>query len=200
MPRVPRAWAALRYDEGRVVNKKKLGRLWREEGLQVRVRSPRRPAGISSVSPIVADAPNMLWTIDFQFDSTVDSKAVKIASMLDEHVRMSVLNVVERSITGERVVDELTTAFSAAGGPPKVLRMDNGAEFISQALQEFCQMNIGMCTSRRARRGTTGTSNRSTTDYARSVSIATTGTHWWRPGWLSASSSTNTTTATVTQR
>ena len=36
-----RAWAALRYDERRQVNKKKVHRLWREEGLQVRVHSPR---------------------------------------------------------------------------------------------------------------------------------------------------------------
>jgi putative transposase len=139
-----RAWAALRYDQGRVVNKKKIGRLWREEGLQVRVRSPRKRAGISSVPPIIADAPNVVWAIDFQFDSTVDGKAVKIASMIDEHTRMSVLNVVERSITGERVVAELTTAFAAAGGPPKVLRMDNGPEFISQALQQFCDGKTGM--------------------------------------------------------
>ncbi|WP_407663270.1 IS3 family transposase [Mycolicibacterium confluentis] len=40
-----RAWAALRYDERREVNKKKIHRLWREEGLQVRVRSPRKRAG-----------------------------------------------------------------------------------------------------------------------------------------------------------
>lgn len=94
--------------------------------------------------PVVADAPNMLWAIDFQFDSTIRGKAIKIASMLDEHTRLSVLNVVERSITGERVVDELTKAFAAAGGPPKVLRMDNGPEFISQALQQFCDGKTGM--------------------------------------------------------
>src|SRR5215470_1541771 len=52
-----RAWAALRYDERREVNKKKIHRLWREEGLQVRVRSPRKRAGVSSVGPIAADAP-----------------------------------------------------------------------------------------------------------------------------------------------
>jgi HTH-like domain len=40
-----RAWAAMRYDERREVNKKKIHRLWREEGLQVRVHSPRKRAG-----------------------------------------------------------------------------------------------------------------------------------------------------------
>jgi hypothetical protein len=43
-----RAWAALRYDERREVNRKKVHRLWHEEGLQVRVHSPRKRAGVSS--------------------------------------------------------------------------------------------------------------------------------------------------------
>ncbi|WP_204805884.1 IS3 family transposase [Mycobacterium riyadhense] len=124
-----RAWAALRHDEGREVNKKKVHRLWREEGLQVKIRSPRKRAGVSSVPPVAADAPNVVWAIDFQFDSTTDGKAIKIASMIDEHTRESLLNIVERSITAERLVAELEMAFTVAGGPPKVLRMDIHTEF-----------------------------------------------------------------------
>lgn len=139
-----RAWAALRYDERREVNKKKIHRLWREEGLQVKVRSPRKRAGVSSVPPIAADAPNVVWAIDFQFDSTTDGKAIKIASMIDEHTRCSLLHIVERSITAERLVTDLETAFTRAGGPPKVLRMDNGPELVSQALQRFCANKTGM--------------------------------------------------------
>jgi transposase InsO family protein len=140
-----RAWAALRFDEGREVNKKKIHRLWREEGLQVRVHSPRKRAGVSSIPPVEADAPKVVWAIDFQFDSTVDGKAVKIASMIDEHTRCSLLNIVERSITGEHLVEELKKVFSVAGGPPTVLRMDNGPELVSQALQRFCDGKVGMC-------------------------------------------------------
>jgi putative transposase len=139
-----RAWAALRYDEHREVNKKKIHRLRREEGLQVRVRSPRKRAGVSSMPPVQADASNVVWAIDFQFDSTTDGHAIKIASMIDEHTRVSLLNIVERSITGERLVEELNKVFAAAGGPPKVLRMDNGPEMISQALQQFCDGKTGM--------------------------------------------------------
>jgi putative transposase len=116
-----RAWAALRYDERREVNKKKVHRLWREEGLQVRVDSPRKRAGVSSIPPVEADAPKVVWAIDFQFDSTVDGKAVKIASMIDEHTRCSLLHLVERSITAEGLVAELEHVFAAASGPPKVL-------------------------------------------------------------------------------
>jgi len=42
--------------------------------------------------------------------------------------------VVERSITAERLVTELETGFAATGGPPKVLRMDNGPELVSQVV------------------------------------------------------------------
>ena len=84
-----RAWAALRHDEGQQVNKKKVHRLWMDEGLQVKIYHPRKRAGVNSVPQIVADAPKVVWAIDFQFDSTVDGKAIKIASMIDEHTRLS---------------------------------------------------------------------------------------------------------------
>ena len=84
----------------------------------------------------------MVWAIDFQFGATVDGKAVKIASMIDEHTRLSLLHLVERSITAERLVTELEAVFAVAGGPPKVLRMDNGPELVSQALQQFCEGKV----------------------------------------------------------
>ncbi|MFI7524002.1 IS3 family transposase [Nocardia salmonicida] len=139
-----RAWASLRFDEGAGVNEKKVHRLWREEGLQIRAHSPRKRAGISSVPQVDADAPKVLWALDFQFHSTVDGKAVKIASMIDEHTRESLLHLVERSITADRLVSELGKVFDAVGGPPKVLRMDNGPEFISIALQWFCDGRVGL--------------------------------------------------------
>jgi putative transposase len=58
--------------------------------------------------------------------------------MIGEHTRMSLLHLVERSITAERLVEELERVFAAAGGPPKVLRMDKGPEMVSHALQQFC--------------------------------------------------------------
>jgi putative transposase len=108
------------------------------------VHSPRKRAGVPSIAPVVADAPNVVWAIDFQFDSTIDGKAIKNASMIDEHTRRSLLHVVERSITAERLVIELEDAFTVAGGPPKVLRMGNCLELVSQALQRFCQNKVGL--------------------------------------------------------
>ena len=138
-----RAWAALRHDEHREVNKKKVHRLWREEGLQVRVHSPRKRAGVSSIPLVVADAPKVVWALDFQYDSTIDGKAIKIASMIDVHTRESLLHLVERSITADRLIIELEEVF-AVHGVPMVLRMDNGPELVSQALQHFCDGKVGL--------------------------------------------------------
>ena len=91
-----RAWAALRHDERHEVIKKKVHRLWCEEGLQVRVHSPRKRAGVSSVPVVEADAPKVVWALDFQFDSTIDGKAIKIASMVDEHTREALLSSARR--------------------------------------------------------------------------------------------------------
>ena len=135
----------------------------------------RKRAAVSSVPRVSADAPKVVWALDFQFDSTIDGKAVKIASMIDEHTRESLLHLVERSITAQRLVIELEDVFDRVGGPPMVLRMDNGPELISQALQWFCDGRVGLSYTPPDNRGTTVTSNRSTPAYARSASTATTG-------------------------
>ena len=97
------------------MNTKRVHRLWREEGLQVRVASPRKRAGVSSAPQVAADAPKVVWALDFQFDSTVDGKAIKTASMIDEHTRES-LHLVDRSITAERLVAELDRCSPRSAG------------------------------------------------------------------------------------
>jgi putative transposase len=119
-------------------------RLWREEWLQVRVHSPRKRAGVSSIPPVEA-APRR-WCGRSISSSTPRSTArrSRSASVIDDHTRRSLLHLVERWITAERLVAELESVFAAAGGPPKVLRMDNGPELVSQALQQFCAGKVGL--------------------------------------------------------
>lgn len=54
------------------------------------------------------------------------------------------LKIVERSITAQRLTEELDKAFALWGGPPQVLRMDNGPEFISAVLQQLCRDRVGI--------------------------------------------------------
>ena len=80
--------------------------------------------------------------MDFQSDPTVDGTAVKIAS-IDEHTRLSLMNS-ERSISEQRLIEEVDKTFALWGGPPLVLRMDNGPVFISSVLQQFCVNRVGI--------------------------------------------------------
>src|ERR1700752_4270580 len=64
--------------------------------------------------------------------------------MVDEHTHQSVLDLVERSITAERLVAELEKVFAAAGGAPMGLRMEKGPGLIFQALQQFCADKVGL--------------------------------------------------------
>ena len=84
--------------EGWVVNHKKIQRLWREEGLRVPQRRRRKRHGTSTApDTVIADAPNRVWAVDFQFDVTTDGRPIKIVSIIDEHTRECLGGLVERS-------------------------------------------------------------------------------------------------------
>jgi len=125
-------------EQGYPVNRKKVQRLWREEGLRVVQRVRRKRAGISTVPAVAAHAPDAVWAIDFQFDSTTDGRPFKIANILDEHTREIIGGQVARSVTGDDLVDELTRIAAARGAWPAALRADNGPELVSAALARWC--------------------------------------------------------------
>ena len=81
-----RIWALLRQ-EGWRVNRKRVQRIWREEGLRVPAQAPkRRRLGISTVpaARLRAEHPNHVWALDFIFDATSDGRPLKALSMCDE--------------------------------------------------------------------------------------------------------------------
>jgi transposase InsO family protein len=130
--------------EGWIVNHKKLQRIWREEGLRVPVRARRKRLG-SSTAPgtPTADAPNRVWAVDFQFDSTTDGRPIKIASIIDEHTRECLGGLVARSITGDQLIDELDR-LAADRGYPAVLRCDNGPELACAAMADWAGERVGL--------------------------------------------------------
>ena len=117
---------------------KKVHRLWCEEGLHRQVYRPRKRAGMSSVPEVVAHAPKAVWAIDFQFDSTVDGKAIKIASMVDEHTRESLLHLVERSITAS-ISSSNSRRFSA---PPAGRRRCCGWTTVQSWFRKRCNSSV----------------------------------------------------------
>ncbi len=137
-----RAYADLRA-AGHVINRKKVHRIWRQEGLQVARRTRRKRVGTNTCGITDADAADVVWAMDFQFDATADHQRIKIASMVDEHTRESLLSIVHRSITAETLITEIAVLINTRG-KPMVLRCDNGPEFVSKALADFCENIIGI--------------------------------------------------------
>lgn len=129
--------------EGWWVNHKKIQRLWREEGLRVPQRRRRKRLGASTVDAVTADAPNRVWAVDFQFDATDDGRPVKIVSIVDEHTRECLGGLVERSITADRLIDELDR-IAIDRGYPAVLRCDNGPELAAAVMAEWAGERVGL--------------------------------------------------------
>jgi len=131
--------------EGWIVNHKKIQRLWREEGLRVPQRRRRKRHGCSTAQEqVTADAPNRVWAVDFQFDVTTDGRPIKIASIVDEHTRECLGGMVERSITGEHLIDELNRLAALRGVHPAVLRCDNGPELACSAMADWSAGQVGL--------------------------------------------------------
>ena len=77
--------------DGCYVNHKRLQRLWREEGLRVPQRRRRKRIGTSTTThTLVADAPNWVWAVDFQFDATTDGRPVSLNERTASPVRSTV--------------------------------------------------------------------------------------------------------------
>jgi putative transposase len=71
-----------------------------------------------------------VWAVDFQFDATTDGRPIKIVSIIDEHTRECLGGLVDRSITADRLIDELDR-LAVRRRYPAVLRCDNGPELCS---------------------------------------------------------------------
>lgn len=131
--------------EGWVINRKKVLRVWREEGLKVQPRhhKRRRPAPGEQIHR--AERPNHVWAVDFQFDATSDGRMLKLANVVDEFTRESIAIRTDRTCTSEALVGVLETLVTLRGAPEH-LRCDNGPEMIAWTLRDWCK-SAGAATS-----------------------------------------------------
>jgi transposase InsO family protein len=134
-------WMRLRLD-GWHVNLKRVHRLWRLEGLSKppRQQSGKRAEGVSdnAVWKRVAEGPDHVWAYDFVAARTRDGSSFRILNVVDEFTRECVGQLVERNIGSRRVEDFLSDLFKKTG-KPRVLRSDNGREFIAADLVNWLQ-------------------------------------------------------------
>lgn len=123
--------------EGIMVNRKKTQRLYREEGLTVRRRKGRKRAvGARAPAPVPA-LPNQRWSLDFVHDQMATGRRFRVLNVVDDVTRECLAAVPDTSISGKRVVRELT-ALIAVRGKPGMIVSDNGTELTSNAVLEWC--------------------------------------------------------------
>jgi putative transposase len=131
--------AALIRREGRPVNRKRVYRLWRQEGLQVPGKScKRRRCGESQngCARKQAEHPNHVWTYDFLYDQTADGRRLKLLPVVDEYTRECLALEVQRRMEAQDVIGVLEYLF-AVRGAPAYLRSDNGPEFVARRVQAW---------------------------------------------------------------
>jgi len=134
---------ALLVEEGWEVNRKRVQRVWREEGLRVPQRKrKRRRLGESTVpaTRLEAQRPDHVWALDYQHDQTADGRVIRLLNVVDEFTREALVMHVARSIDADTTVAVLERLV-AERGAPTFLRCDNGTELTSHALRDWCRFS-----------------------------------------------------------
>ncbi len=138
-----RVWTMLRR-EGWPVNKKRVHRLWREEGLKVPQKQRKRRRLLlegtseNGCKRRRAEHKDHVWSYDFVMDRTQDGRRLKMMPIVDEHTRECLSIEVERSITAGDVVATLACLFEERG-EPSYIRSDNGPEFVAAAVKRWLE-------------------------------------------------------------
>lgn len=128
--------------EGWQVNHKRVYRLYSEEGLALkRQRRRRHRSAKPRVKRTGPDQPNQQWAMDFMHDTLCDGKKIRILTVIDIFSRECVALVAASRFSGATVAEILSQAGKKRGNLPKQIRVDNGTEFTSKALDHWAYWN-----------------------------------------------------------
>lgn len=132
-----RRMTAVLKREGWRVNRKRIQRLMRREGLKVvTLQKKRRRLGVSTSELKSAQYPGHVWSWDFEYDRTEDGRQLKFLNIVDEYTRECLMNRPYRCIGAREVIAELRSLM-VDYGVPEHIRSDNGPEFIASAIREW---------------------------------------------------------------
>lgn len=135
---------AIAKKQGFKVNRKRVQRLWRDEGLKVSHKAKKKSRlGSSDTEPkyLEAEYPNHVWAIDYQDDQSSDGRRLRFLNVVDEFTREVLATHVARSITADKTVEVLEELVETRGVAPGFIRSDNGPELTSYALADWCRFS-----------------------------------------------------------
>lgn len=124
---------ALLKAEGRVVNPKKTYRLYREERLQVRTKRRKKLAPRPRVPHPAPSGRNQRWSLDFVSDQLASGRRFRVLNIVDDFSRECPGQIVDFSISGERLARFLDELAGRHGLPTQIV-LDNGPELTSKAM------------------------------------------------------------------
>jgi putative transposase len=128
-----RRLTAMLMREGMPANHKRVYRLYREEGLAMRIRQRRRIRWNGTATGPAATRPNERWSMDFVSDCVSTGKVIRMLTLVDDCTRECPAIEVDTSLGGLRVRRVLDRIASERGLPEAIV-LDNGPEFRGPAL------------------------------------------------------------------
>lgn len=136
---------AMLVTEGFRVNRKRVHRLWKKNGLRVPVRQSKKRrlgSGANACSRRRPERRNDVWAWDFVHDRTEDGRMLRFLTVVDEFTRECVALEVARSFSAQDVKRTVARAIGERGAPARI-RSDNGTEFAARAIREACrELNV----------------------------------------------------------
>ncbi|MEY4094785.1 MAG: hypothetical protein RLZZ53_1984, partial [Acidobacteriota bacterium] len=131
--------------EGVAVNHKRVYRVYRAAGLQVRRRRRKRLTRADRLPLPAATQRLDRWSIDFMHDTLADGRTFRVLNIVDDCTRECLAIEVDRSLPGARVVRVLERLVAAMGVPKRIV-LDNGPEFAGRALDAWAyQRGVALC-------------------------------------------------------
>jgi len=128
---------ALLRQEGWKVNHKRVERIWRREGLKIPQKQPKRGRlwlNDGSCIRLRPEHKDHVWSYDFMIARTSDGRPFRILTILDEYTRECLAILVERRISSQDVIDQLSNLL-VLRCIPEYIRSDNGPEFTARAVR-----------------------------------------------------------------
>lgn len=127
--------------EGYRDNHQRVYRLYREQGLSLRHKLPKRNKSAPRGQPkAIAQAINDIWSMDFVMDQLFDGRRLRALTLVDNYTRECLAIDIGQNLRGGDVVTTLTRVCEQRG-KPRVINTDNGSEFISKAMDKWAYEN-----------------------------------------------------------
>lgn len=128
----------MRHVLGMRFNHKRVHRIYVDLKLNLRVTRHQRLVRRKPEALQTPQAINQVFSIDFMQDQLEDGRSVRVLNVCDDFNREGLIAEVDFSLPAKRLTRALDQLFEWRG-LPKVLRSDNGPEFVSDHYQQWAE-------------------------------------------------------------